>query len=67
MTKVTEEDMKDMLNKLENKDSEDTEGTEGAEQSMEPAMEPEPMQGQPNEYLNRIQKSVMDEFLNKMK
>ena len=41
--------------------------TEGTEQSTEPTMEPEPMQEQPNEYLNRIQKSVMDEFLNKMK
>lgn len=55
MTKITEEDMADMLNKLQNKDSEDT--TEA-----EPAAE-EPMQEQPNEYLKRIQKSVMDEFL----
>jgi len=61
MTKITEEDMADMLNKLQNKDSEDTTDAEPAA-AEEPAPE-EPMQEQPNEYLKRIQKSVMDEFL----
>lgn len=61
MTKITEEDMADMLNKLQNKDSEDTTEAEPAA-AEEPAPE-EPMQEQPNEYLKRIQKSVMDEFL----
>ena len=68
MTKVTEEDMKDMLNKLENKDSEDTDGTE-QNMETEPTTEPEvdPVQEQPNEYLHRIQKSLIDEFLNEKK
>lgn len=61
MTKISEEDMADMLNKLQNKDSEDTTDAEPAA-AEEPAPE-EAMQEQPNEYLKRIQKSVMDEFL----
>ncbi len=60
MTKVNEEDMADILNKLQNKDSEDTTDAEPAA-TEEPAQEP--VQEQPNEYLKRIQKSVMDEFL----
>lgn len=62
MTKISEEDMADMLNKLQNKDSEDTTEAEPAA-TEEPAPSEEPMQEQPNEYLKRIQKSVMDEFL----
>ncbi len=59
MTKVNEEDMADMLSKLQNKDSEDTTDAEPTPD----AAPVEPMQEQPNEYLRRIQKSVMDEFL----
>ena len=55
MTKVSEEDMADMLSKLQNKDSEDTTDSETTPE--------EPVQEQPGDYLKRIQKSVMDEFL----
>jgi hypothetical protein len=64
MTKVNEEDMADMLSKLQNKDSEDTTDAEPAPEETPVDVTPEePMQEQPSEYLKRIQKSVMDEFL----
>jgi hypothetical protein len=64
MTKVNEEDMADMLSKLQNKDSEDTTDAEPApEEAPVDAAPEEPMQEQPGDYLKRIQKSVMDEFL----
>jgi len=64
MTKVSEEDMADMLSKLQNKDSEDTTNAETAPEETPVDTAPEePIQEQPNEYLKRIQKSVMDEFL----
>ncbi len=64
MTKVSEEDMADMLSKLQNKDSEDTTDAEPTpDEAPVDATPEEPMQEQPNEYLRRIQKSVMDEFL----
>ncbi len=64
MTKVNEEDMADMLSKLQNKDSEDTTDAEPTPDAAPVDTAPEePMQEQPNEYLRRIQKSVMDEFL----
>ena len=52
------EDMKDILNKVQNKDSEDTSTQE------QPAQE-QPVQEQPRDYLKRIQKSIIDEFLSK--
>ena len=58
MSKISEEDMKDILNKIQNHDSEDT-------IENQPAQEPEPVQEQPLDYLQRIQKSVIDEFLKK--
>ncbi len=64
MTKVSEEDMADMLSKLQNKDSEDTTDAEPTpDEAPVDATPEEPMQEQPNEYLKRIKKSVMDEFL----
>ncbi len=61
MTKISEEDMKDILNKVQNKDSEDS--TESGEET-QPA-EPQPVQEEPGDYLKRIQKSIIDEFLTK--
>jgi hypothetical protein len=63
MTKITEEDMNDMLNKLQNKDSEDTTEAEPGAEEMTPE---EPVQEQPKDYLRRIHKSVIDEFLNEI-
>lgn len=60
MTKISEEDMADMLSKLENKDSEDTEKAETEVETPE-----EPIQEQPLNYLKRIRKSTIDEFLNR--
>lgn len=57
MTKISEEDMKDILNKVQNKDSEDT--------STQEVPQEQPVQEQPKDYLQRIQKSMIDEFLNK--
>jgi hypothetical protein len=56
MTKISEEDMTDILNKIQNKDSEDT---------TEQPTEQQPVQEEPKDYLNRIQKSIIDEFLSK--
>ena len=67
MTKITEEDMNDMLNKLQNKDSEDTTEAEPTAEPGAEEMAPEqPVQEQPKDYLRRIHKSGVDEFLNEI-